>query len=85
MVSLRVLGSSSILVLRWQATGVCLVAELLACSWEADAGCCASPSAVWLECMSLCAYLGVLCQGPLWGIGAGWECACFYALCVVDV
>ena len=23
---------------------------------------CASTSTVWLECMSLCAYLGVLCQ-----------------------
>lgn len=43
------LGSASILVLRWQATGVCLVAELLACNCEANAGCCVSALCIHLH------------------------------------
>lgn len=89
MVRLRVLVNSSILVLRWQAmVSVWWQSFLLATVKRMlDVVClpCASTSTVWPECMCLCAYLGVLCQGSRWGMGAGWYCACFCALCVVDV
>lgn len=37
-----VFGGFGVLVLRWQAVGVCLVAELLTCSCEGSAACCVS-------------------------------------------
>lgn len=51
-----VFGGFGVLVLRWQAVGVCLVAELLPCNCEVSDGCRVSalslvhpPPAVWLE------------------------------------